>query len=157
MPFRSNNPLTRDELLSRFFPQFHPVTTFNSGLSGGSFLIEHQGQRFVERFDANSYLYITKAMDYFCPEKRFGGDLSKAFAASKAAFLVVSFSSDWLFTTRESRAIVKALLKNRLEVSFCEIKSSYGHDAFLLETEVLGKMISDFLRNQWEKRYGQKK
>ena len=119
--------------------------------------LEHQGQRFVERFDANSYLYITKAMDYFCPEKRFGGDLSKAFAASKAAFLVVSFSSDWLFTTKESRAIVKALLKNRLEVSFCEIKSSYGHDAFLLETEVLGKMISDFLRNQWEKRYGQKK
>ena len=116
--------------------------------------LEYQGQRFVERFDANSYLYITKAMDYFDLAASAGGDLGRAFAAARAAFLVVAFSSDWLFPTSESRAIVRALLENDLDVSFCEIESSYGHDAFLLEIEVLGKMIADFLRNRMEERHG---
>ncbi len=116
--------------------------------------LEHQGRRFVERFDANSYFYITRAMDYFDLARRAGGDLSRALAKAKAAFLVVSFSSDWLFTTRESQRIVHALLRNRLNVSFCEIKSDYGHDAFLLEVEALGRMIRDFLRNCQEARRG---
>lgn len=116
--------------------------------------LEHQGRRFVERFDANSYFYITRAMDYFDLAARAGGDLARAFASAKAAFLVVSFSSDWLFPTAESRKIVNALLKNRLNVSFCEIKSAYGHDAFLLEVDVLGPMIRDFLRNRLEALHG---
>lgn len=116
--------------------------------------LEHQGRRFVERFDANSYFYITRAMDYFDLAARAGGDLAKAFSTATAAFLVVSFSSDWLFPTAESRKIVNALLKNRLNVSFCEIKSAYGHDAFLLEADVLGPMLRDFLRNRLEVIHG---
>ena len=116
--------------------------------------LEHQGRRFVERFDANSYFYITRAMDYFDLAARAGGDLAKAFSAATAAFLVVSFSSDWLFPTVESRKIVNALLKNRLNVSFCEIKSAYGHDAFLLEADVLGPMLRDFLHNRLEGLHG---
>ena len=116
--------------------------------------LEHQGRRFVERFDANSYFYITRAMDYFDLAARAGGDLAKAFSTVTAAFLVVSFSSDWLFPTVESRKIVNALLKNRLNVSFCEIKSAYGHDAFLLEADVLGPMLRDFLHNRLEGLHG---
>lgn len=116
--------------------------------------LEHQGRRFVELFDANSYFYITRAMDYFDMARRSGGDLAKTFSAAKAAFLVVSFSSDWLFPTAESRKIVNALLKNRLNVSFCEIQSGYGHDAFLLEVDALGRMVRDFLRNRLEVRRG---
>ncbi len=111
--------------------------------------LEHQGRRFVERFDANSYFYITRAMDYFDPAGRVGGSLEKAFAGIRSEFLVVSFSSDWLFTTAESRRIVRALLANRCRVSFCEIASDYGHDAFLLETERLGGMVKSFLDNQY--------
>ena len=116
--------------------------------------LEHQGRRFVERFDANSYFYITRAMDYFVLAARAGVDLAKAFSTATAAFLVVSFSSDWLFPTVESRKIVNALLKNRLNVSFCEIKSAYGHDAFLLEADVLGPMLRDFLHNRLEGLHG---
>jgi homoserine O-acetyltransferase len=110
--------------------------------------LEYQGRRFVERFDANSYCYITRATDYFDLASRSNGDLAKAFEPAKSAFLVVSFSSDWLFPTEESVKIVRALLKNRINVTFCEIESSYGHDAFLLEVETLGTMIRDFLCNR---------
>ena len=112
--------------------------------------LEHQGRRFVERFDANSYFYITRATDYFDLTATTGGDLVKALEKVKAAFLVVSFSSDWLFPTSQSKRIVDALLQNRKEVSFCEIKSGYGHDAFLLEVDTLGKMVRDFLHHQQE-------
>lgn len=110
--------------------------------------LEHQGRRFVERFDACSYFYITRALDYFDMAGEYGGDLNKAFARAKADFLVISFSSDWLFPTEQSRKIVRALLGNDCNVSFCEIESSYGHDAFLLETDSLGMMISSFLARQ---------
>jgi homoserine O-acetyltransferase len=115
--------------------------------------LQYQGQRFVERFDANSYFYITRATDYFDLTAAYDGDLVKALEKVKAAFLVVSFSSDWLFPTRQSREIVDALLKNRKEVSFCEIESAYGHDAFLLEVSTLGKMVRDFLSHQQEAYY----
>lgn len=110
--------------------------------------LEYQGQRFVERFDANSYFYITRAMDYFDLAARAGGDLAAALKPAQAEFLVVSFSSDWLFPTAQSLDIVHALLKNRRNVSYCEIESCYGHDAFLLEIDTLGPMVADFLRNQ---------
>ena len=106
--------------------------------------LDYQGQSFVERFDSNSYLYITKAADYFDLEKEYGS-LKKAFANTKCRFLVISFASDWLFTPAQSRTIVNALVANDKDVSYCDITSPYGHDAFLLEPEVLGSFISGFL------------
>jgi homoserine O-acetyltransferase len=110
--------------------------------------LRHQGQSFVERFDANSYLYISRAMDYFDLSAESAGDLTATFASLKSDFLVVSFSSDWLFPPYQSQQIVKALRNNGLNVSYCNIDSIYGHDAFLLETKTLGKLMADFLRNQ---------
>ena len=107
--------------------------------------LEYQGQTFVERFDANSYLYITKAADYFDLQKDYGS-LNNAFANVKSRFLVVSFSSDWLFTPAQSKAMVEALAANRKDVSYCDIASPYGHDAFLLEPEILGRFICCFLQ-----------
>jgi homoserine O-acetyltransferase len=116
---------------------------FNSEFSVETYL-DHQGQSFVERFDANSYLYITKASDYFDLPRDYGS-LEKAFAHVKARFLVVSFSSDWLFTPTQSEAMVDALVANGRDVSYCSIASTYGHDAFLLETETLGAFLFSFL------------
>jgi homoserine O-acetyltransferase len=106
--------------------------------------LDHQGQSFVERFDANSYLYITKASDYFDLEREYGS-LSKAFAKTSCRFLIISFASDWLFTPAQSKAMVEALAANRKDVSYCDISSPYGHDAFLLEPETLGRFLSCFL------------
>ena len=109
--------------------------------------LRYKGSHFTERFDANSYLYITKAMDYFdlCNSHK---SLAAAFANSAAVtYLVVSFTSDWLFPSRQSKDIVKALMNNDKDVSYAEIKSSYGHDAFLLETEQISTIISSFLLN----------
>jgi homoserine O-acetyltransferase/O-succinyltransferase len=117
---------------------------FNSEFAVETYL-DHQGQSFVERFDANSYLYITKAMDYFDLEHSYGS-LNQAFAKIACRFLVISFASDWLFTPAQSRAIVDALFANGKDVSFCNIASPYGHDAFLLEPEILGAFISGFLQ-----------
>jgi homoserine O-acetyltransferase len=116
---------------------------FNSEFSVETYL-DHQGQSFVGRFDANSYLYITKASDYFDIGKDHGS-LKNAFANTSCRFLVISFSSDWLFTPPQSRDIVDALVANNKDVSFCNITSPYGHDAFLLEPETLGSFISEFL------------
>ena len=112
--------------------------------------LQYQGQRFVERFDANSYFYITRATDYFDLTIHTGGDLDKALEKVRASALVVAFSSDWLFPPAQSLKIVDALLKNGKEVSYCEIKSGYGHDAFLLEVDTLGRMIKDFLHHRQE-------
>jgi homoserine O-acetyltransferase len=116
---------------------------FNSEFAVETYL-DHQGQSFVERFDANSYLFITKAADYFDLGKDYGS-LKEAFAQTKCRFLVISFESDWLFTPDQSRTIVNALVANDKDVSFCNIASPYGHDAFLLEPETLGSFISGFL------------
>jgi len=116
---------------------------FNSEFAVETYL-DYQGQTFVERFDANSYLYITKAADYFDLQKEYGS-LPQAFADVKSRFLVVSFTSDWLFTPAQSEAIVNALVANGKDVSFCNIQSPYGHDAFLLEPEALGSLICGFL------------
>jgi homoserine O-acetyltransferase len=117
---------------------------FNSEFAVETYL-DHQGQAFVERFDANCYLYITKAMDYFDLTKEYGS-LAGAFANTSCRFLLISFASDWLFTPEQSREIVDALVANRKDVSYCDISSPYGHDAFLLEPEVLGSFISGFLQ-----------
>jgi len=108
--------------------------------------LRHQGSAFVERFDANSYLYITKAMDYFDLGSDYGS-LAEAFGHVRCRFLVVSFTGDWLFPTYQSREIVQALHANGVEVSFCEVESSYGHDAFLLKNEALETLIPGFVDN----------
>jgi homoserine O-acetyltransferase/O-succinyltransferase len=95
--------------------------------------LRHQGDKFSGYFDANTYLLITRALDYFDPAKRYGGDLSRALAQAKANFLVVSFSTDWRFSPDRSREIVKALLDNKANVSYAEIDAPHGHDAFLLD------------------------
>ncbi|MDP2183587.1 MAG: homoserine O-acetyltransferase [Actinomycetota bacterium] len=106
--------------------------------------LAHQGRKFVERFDANTYLYMTKAMDYYdlCGNV---GSLADALAGIDSRFLIISFSSDWLFPTYQSREIVRALQQVGAEVAFAEIQSPYGHDAFLLEPEAQGRLITPFL------------
>lgn len=94
--------------------------------------LRYQGDKFAEYFDANTYLLITRALDYFDPAKTCGGDLSVAFQKARAKFLLVSFTTDWRFSPQRSREIVKALLDNRREVSYAEIDAPHGHDAFLL-------------------------
>jgi len=95
--------------------------------------LRYQGDKFSEYFDANTYLRITKALDYFDPAAPFAGDLTKALAGARASFLVVSFTSDWRFSPARSREIVKALVDNRLNVSYAEIDAPHGHDAFLMD------------------------
>jgi homoserine O-acetyltransferase len=108
--------------------------------------LRYQGKKFVDRFDANSFLYITKAADYYDLEKQHGnGSAVEAFSKTNAKFLVFSFTSDWLYPTYQSREIVKALKKNGLDVSFCEIEADWGHDAFLLPNARLSSMIRGFL------------
>ncbi len=106
--------------------------------------LQHQGQIFVDRFDANSYLYITKAVDYFDPAEKYVS-LKNAFKASNAKFLIISFNSDWLFPSCQSKEIVNTLMQLGKDVSYCEIQSPCGHDAFLLEYEVQSKIIKSFL------------
>jgi len=95
--------------------------------------LRHQGDKFAEYFDANTYLLITRALDYFDPAQDYDGDLARAFAHARARFLVISFTSDWRFSASRSREIVKALLDDRRDVSYAEIDAPHGHDAFLLE------------------------
>ncbi len=95
--------------------------------------LRYQGDKFSEYFDANTYLLITRALDYFDPAREFGGDLNAALARAKAAFLLVSFSTDWRFSPARSREMVRALLNNRSAVSYAEIDAPHGHDAFLLD------------------------
>ena len=119
---------------------------------GADFQVEsylrHQGAKFVERFDANAFLYITKAADYFDLEAQHGRGLAvEAFAKTRARFLVVSFTSDWLYPTYQSRAMVTAMKKNGLDVSFCEIEADCGHDAFLIPNPRLSALIKGFLES----------
>jgi len=95
--------------------------------------LRYQGDKFSEYFDANTYLLITRALDYFDPALRHSGNLAKALALAQAKFLLVSFTTDWRFSPRRSRELVKALLDNRRDVSYAEIDAPHGHDAFLLE------------------------
>jgi len=108
--------------------------------------LRHQGISFVDRFDANSYLYITRAMDYFDLAEEHGGLLANAFAGSPTRFCVISFDSDWLYPTSEAKVIVRALNAGGAEVSFVELPSPFGHDAFLLDTPGLNATVDGFLK-----------
>jgi homoserine O-acetyltransferase len=107
--------------------------------------LRHQGMTFVDRFDANSYLYMTRAMDYFDLAADYGGVLANAFRGTKTRFCCVSFTSDWLFPTLENRTIVHALNAAAANVSFVEIETDRGHDAFLLDEPELFAAIRGFL------------
>ena len=107
--------------------------------------LRYQGDKFSDYFDANTYLLITRALDYFDPAKPFGNDLTQALAVAKAKFMLVSFSTDWRFAPARSREMVKALLDNRRQVSYAEIDAPHGHDAFLLDdARYMGVMRSYF-------------
>ena len=106
--------------------------------------LEHQGGSFVDRFDANTYIYLSKAIDYFDLGGKYGS-LEQAFASTTSKFLVVSFTSDWLYPSYQSKEIVVALMRNRKDVTYTELDCPYGHDSFLLETERQGPLISSFL------------
>ncbi|MEE9587370.1 MAG: homoserine O-acetyltransferase [Hyphomicrobiaceae bacterium] len=114
--------------------------------------LRYQGYGFVDRFDANSYLYITRAMDYFDLHADYGGVLANAFNGTTTRYCVVSFTSDWLYPTRESRQIVQALNAVAADVSFVEIESDKGHDAFLLEEPEFFATVSGFLNAAAERR-----
>jgi homoserine O-acetyltransferase len=107
--------------------------------------LRYQGSVFVDRFDANSYLYITRAMDYFDLTKQFDGNLSKAFLNTKAKFFVISFTSDWLYPTQENKEIVFALNSIGVDVGFVEIDSDKGHDSFLLDVPDFLNALRNFL------------
>ena len=107
--------------------------------------LRYQGSGFTQRFDANSYLYITRAMDYFDLAEEHGGTLAQAFAGTRARFCVISFDTDWLYPTAESRHIVHALNAAGAPVSFVELSAPYGHDSFLLDVPALDRVMKGFL------------
>ena len=109
--------------------------------------LRYQAQAFVERFDANTYLLMTKALDYFDPAKEYSGDLSRAFKDTKSRFLVVSFTSDWRFSSSKSHEIVKSLIRARKNVSYSEIEANHGHDAFLMPIPEYLKVLRNFMEN----------
>ena len=113
--------------------------------------LRYQGSVFVDRFDANSYLYITRAMDYFDLIKQFNGNLSDAFKGSKTKFFIISFTSDWLYPTTENRDIVIALNAIGADVGFIEITSDKGHDSFLLDVPDFLNAVKNFLNNSYKK------
>jgi len=109
--------------------------------------LRYQGDKFAGEFDANTYLRMTRALDYFDPAAEFGGDLTAALSRAKADFLVVSFTSDWRFSPARSREIVKALLDNELSVTYAELTAAHGHDAFLMPDQHYHDIVRAYLEN----------
>jgi homoserine O-acetyltransferase len=128
----------------KFQDRSNPTFSFDADFEVESYL-RHQGSSFVERFDANSYLYLTRAMDYFDLAADYDGVLARAFRNTPTRFCVISFTSDWLFPTSASRAIVHALNAAGARVSFAEITTDKGHDAFLLDEPELLAIVRGFL------------
>jgi homoserine O-acetyltransferase len=111
--------------------------------------LRYQGDKFSEYFDANTYLLITKALDYFDPARNYGGDLAAVLARTKAKFLLASFTTDWRFSPERSREIVQALVSNRRQVTYAEIDAPHGHDAFLLEDERYMNVVRAYYAQVW--------
>ncbi len=112
--------------------------------------LRYQGDKFSEYFDANTYLLITKALDYFDPAKEFGGDLTQALSRTQAQFLLVSFMTDWRFSPERSREIVQALVNNKRRVSYAEIDAPHGHDAFLLDDPRYMSVVGEYYNRIWQ-------
>lgn len=113
--------------------------------------LHYQGKRFIERFDANSYLYLTRAMDYFDLAQRYGS-IREALGRTNARFLITSYHTDWLFPSVQSRELVSALLQTRRHVTYLELESVFGHDSFLLEIEQLEELVTPLLRETYRRR-----
>jgi homoserine O-acetyltransferase/O-succinyltransferase len=132
----------------------HNATGYKYSTQDVEFQIEsylrYQGDKFSEYFDANTYLLITRALDYFDPARAFGGDLSKALARARCKFLLISFSTDWRFSPARSREMVKALLDNHRDVSYAEIDAPHGHDAFLLDDARYMNVVRSYFANMAE-------
>lgn len=111
--------------------------------------LHHQGDKFSSYFDANTYLLITRALDYFDPAAPYDGDLARALAGTQAKFLLASFTTDWRFSSDASRAIVKALIDNRREVTYADIDAPHGHDAFLLTDERYHDLVRSYFDRIW--------
>lgn len=111
--------------------------------------LRYQGDKFSEYFDANTYLLITKALDYFDPARHHGGDLAKTLAGTRAKFFVASFTTDWRFSPERSQEIVQALVSNRRRVTYAEIDAPHGHDAFLLEDPRYLKLVRAYYEQVW--------
>jgi homoserine O-acetyltransferase len=109
--------------------------------------LRYQGDKFASYFDANTYLLMTKALDYFDPAHDCGGDLNQAFARAKANYLVISFTTDWRFSPQRSREIIRPLLHNRRNVSYAEITSTHGHDSFLMPHPHYFDVVRAYLDN----------
>ena len=107
--------------------------------------LRYQGDKFADYFDANTYLLITRALDYFDPARTFGGSLTQALAAARSKFLLVSFVTDWRVAPARSREIVKALLDNQRDISYAEIDAPHGHDAFLLDDVRYHSVVRSYL------------
>jgi homoserine O-acetyltransferase len=138
--------LSDDEMAAKFGRQLKNGKlsySFDSEFQIESYL-RYQADKFSDYFDANTYLRITKALDYFDPAFDYDGSLSAALARAKAAFLVVSFTTDWRFSPERSREIVKALLDNRGKVTYAEIDAPHGHDAFLLDDERYHRLVAAY-------------
>ena len=143
--------LSEESMANKFGRNLQNNTDLSFGFEG-DFAIEsylkYQGSRFVGRFDANSYLYITRALDYFDVSAGADNNLAEALKCITMPFLMVSFTSDWLFPPNQAKDIVDAMLKNGTNVTYCNIQSDYGHDAFLLEVETLGDLLKHFIKNR---------
>lgn len=144
--------LSDDSMRAKFGRSLRSKTEYSYDF-GSEFSVEtyldYQGEKFVNRFDANSYLYITKALDYFDLVSAYGS-LDKAFSEMKSRVMVLSFSSDWLYPPYQSREMVDSLMRNRKEVTYCNIQSDYGHDAFLLEVDAMKDLIGGFLKHTFD-------
>ena len=143
--------LSEDSMGHKFGRRLQDKASPDFTLTGVEFEVEsylkHQGESFVRRYDANSYLYITRAMDYYDASVWGDGDLARAAARIRARTLVVSFSSDWLFPPELCRELVSAMCRAGRTVTYVNVPSRYGHDAFLVETETVSRLIDSFLRN----------
>jgi homoserine O-acetyltransferase/O-succinyltransferase len=140
--------LSDESMRAKFGRRLRDTTTygytFKTEFEVESYL-RYRGESFTRRFDANSFLYLSKAMDYF--DLSYGlPSLSDAFRRTRARFLVLSYTSDWLYPSWQSKELVRALLRNDIDVTYVDIDSNYGHDAFLLEVERLGELTRDFLK-----------
>ncbi|HME51004.1 MAG TPA: homoserine O-acetyltransferase [Candidatus Lokiarchaeia archaeon] len=146
--------LSKDSMKEKFGRRLQDKEAYDYNFDDAEFQVEsylrYQGNKFTERFDANSYLYITKAINYFDLSRRFGS-LQAAFKDVTASFLVLSFTSDWLYPPELSKQIVTALQANGVSVTYLNIESNYGHDAFLLPNDAFEKAVRSFLKNQHEK------
>ena len=140
--------LSHETMNTKFGRKMQNLETYQYDLSS-EFQIEsylkYQGEKFIERFDANAYIYLSKAMSYFDIPKQYGS-LEAAFAPCQSEFLILSISSDWIYPSAQSKEIAKTLMRLNKIVSYCDINSPYGHDAFLIDLEPMEKVIRPFLR-----------